>query len=140
MVGRILALDVGERRIGVAVSDLTATVARPLHTIERASRVEDFATINAVVDEQEARLVVVGLPLTLRGEIGPQAQWIERYAEALAETLSVPIEMWDERYSTLDAEEILQRGGRKRRRGQDDIDAIAAAVILQGYLDSQTEI
>ena len=134
---RILALDVGERRIGVAVSDPMGIVARPGATIERASREEDFAAINALVDEHQAELVVVGLPLTLRGEIGPQAQTIQRYAEALEETLAVPMTMWDERYTTASAEEVLRRRGDVgRRKGKKGIDAVAAAFILQAYLDS----
>ena len=134
---RILALDIGERRIGVAVSDPLGVVARPVATIERASREEDFAAINALVDEHQAELVVVGLPLTLRGEIGPQAQTIQRYAEALEETLAVPMTMWDERYTTASAEEVLRRRGDVgRRKGKKGIDAVAAAFILQAYLDS----
>jgi putative Holliday junction resolvase len=133
---RILALDVGERRIGVAVSDPMGIVARPVATIERASREEDFAAINDLVDEHQAELVVVGLPLTLRGEVGPQAKTIQRYAEALEETLSVPMKMWDERYTTASAEEVLRRrNDAGRRKGKRGIDAVAAAFILQAYLD-----
>jgi putative Holliday junction resolvase len=134
---RILALDVGERRIGVAVSDPMGIVARPVATVERASREEDFAAINALVDKHQAELVVVGLPLTLRGEVGPQAQTIKRYAEALEQELAVPMKLWDERYTTASAEDVLRR--RKdagRRGGKRGIDAVAAAFILQTYLDS----
>jgi len=137
---RVLALDVGERRIGVAISDPTGTVARPLCTLRRSSRAEDFAAIQRLIDEHAVDKVVIGLPLTLRGEEGPQARRIERYAEALMEALSVPVEMWDERYTTAVAEEILRRADRrkrKRRRESPDVDAVAAAVILQGFLDSQ---
>jgi len=135
---RVLALDVGERRIGVAVSDPSGTVARPMGVVERSSREDDFAAIGALVAEHGADLVVVGWPLTLRGEAGPQAQQAERYARALAESLPVPVRMWDERYSTVTAEEVLRqtrrRGGR-RERGE--VDAVAAAVILQWFLDSR---
>ncbi|MGD1995162.1 MAG: Holliday junction resolvase RuvX [Anaerolineae bacterium] len=137
---RVLALDVGERRIGVALSDPSGTVARPLCTVERGSRAEDFAAIAELVAEQEVELVVVGWPLTLRGESGPQAQRVEEYARALDEALPVPLRMWDERYSTLSAEEIMRRfreGGRRRSRGGPGVDAVAAAVILQAFLDSQ---
>jgi putative Holliday junction resolvase len=134
---RVLALDIGEQRTGVAVSDPTGTVARPLSTLERASRAEDFAAIGALVAEHEVELVIVGQPLTLRGEVGPQAQLIARYAEALAETLPVPVQLWDERYSTASAEEILQRRrGKRRGREKTGVDAVAAAVILQAFLDS----
>lgn len=134
---RILALDLGERRIGVAVSDPGGTIARPVGVIRRRSRAEDFAAIAALVAEHGAERVVVGRPLTLRGEIGPQARWVEDYAQALAEALPVPVELWDERYTTAVAEEILEtvRPPTRRRRG--DVDAIAAAVILQDFLGAQ---
>lgn len=137
---RILALDVGERRIGVAVSDPTGTLARPLQTLARGSREEDFIAITALVAEEHAELVVVGRPLGLDGSEGPQARRIARYAEALAAHLSVPLVLWDERYTTAEAEEILRRRRtekrRRRARAAGDLDAIAAAVILQSYLDS----
>ncbi len=133
---RVLALDVGERRIGVAVSDPSGLIARPLTVIEHRARAVDFAAIAALVAEHEAEQVVVGRPLTLRGEVGPQAQWIEQYALKLAAVLSVPVRLWDERYSTAEAEDVLRRG-RHRGRDRERVDAVAAAVILQSFLDSQ---
>jgi putative Holliday junction resolvase len=137
---RILALDVGERRVGMAISDLTGALARPLQALMRRSREEDFAAIATVVAEHDVGLIVVGQPLSLDGGIGPQARQIARYAEALAEHLSVQIVMWDERFTTMEAEEILRqrRSEKKRRqaRSSGELDAIAAAVILQSYLDS----
>jgi len=138
---RILALDVGERRVGVAVSDLTGTIARPLYAIRRASRAEDFAAIAGLVDEYHAEAVVVGQPLSLDGRAGPQARRVARYADALAKSLTVPVIPSDERFSTARADEILRetRGERAKRRARanGEIDAIAAAVILQRYLDSE---
>lgn len=131
---RVLALDVGERRIGVAVSDLTGTLATPHTVIHRRSKAEDFAAVARLVNELDVTLVVVGLPLTLDGEMGPQARRVTRYARALAETLDVPLEYHDERYSTVTADELLTEGGRKRRV---PIDAAAAAVFLQDYLEGQ---
>lgn len=137
---RLLALDVGERRIGVALSDSSGTLARPLLTLERASQTEDFAAIGALVSEHDVKTVVVGHPVTLRGEEGPQAQWVAGFADGLAEALPVPVEFWDERWTTVEAEEIMRetrkRKGR-RSRGKPDVDAVAAAVILQSYLDCQ---
>lgn len=133
---RLLALDVGERRIGVAVSDPTGIVARPLTTIVRASRKKDFKNIARLVEENQVGKVVVGLPLSLDGTEGPQAQQIRRYGERLAQTLSVPILFWDERYSTVTAKELLKDRG-KRRSAREDIDAVAAAVFLQSFLDAQ---
>lgn len=138
---RILALDLGERRIGVAVSDPTGTVARPVGVVERRSRAEDFAAIARLVAEHGAERVVVGRPLTLRGEVGPQARWVEAYVQALAEALPVPVELWDERYTTVAAQEILEttrRPGKRRCRG--DVDAVAAAVLLQGFLEARSTV
>ena len=132
--GRVMALDVGERRIGVAASDPTGTLATPHSVIHRRSKAEDFATVARLVAELDVVRVVVGLPLSLNGEVGPQARRVTRYAEALAETLNVPLEFHDERYSTVTADTMLIEGGRKRRT---PIDAAAAAVILQDYLESQ---
>jgi len=137
---RVLALDVGERRVGVAISDSTGTVARPLQTLVRGSREEDFAAIAVIVAEHDIGLVVVGQPLSLDGTEGPQARRVARYAEALTATLPVPVVAWDERFTTVTAEEILrQRRRQKKRRARTrgEVDAIAAAVILQSYLDSQ---
>jgi putative Holliday junction resolvase len=140
---RLMALDVGERRIGAAVSDLTGTIARPLHALERGSREEDFSAIAALIDEYDARALVVGLPLSLNGSLGPQARRVSRYAEALAEHLDVPVIPWDERFSTARADEILRetRGekAKRRARANGEIDAVAAAVILQSYLDSDQQ-
>ncbi len=132
--GRVMALDVGERRVGVAVSDPTGTLATPHTVVQRRSKAEDFAAVAELVAELDIELVVVGLPLTLDGEMGPQARRVTRYAQALAETLDVPVEFYDERYSTVTADELLIKSGRKRRV---PIDAAAAAVILQDYLESQ---
>jgi putative Holliday junction resolvase len=135
---RILALDIGEKRIGVALSDPLRMMARPMLVIMRTSRREDFASIGRLVAENQVSLVVCGYPLSLDGSEGPQGRRIRRYAERLAETLDVPIELWDESYSTVEAEELMQVSRKKmtpqqRRRW---VDAVAAAVILQSYLDS----
>jgi putative Holliday junction resolvase len=137
-MGRLLALDVGERRIGVAVSDPTGTLARPLTIITRASRQADFQAIAQLVEDTAAERIIVGLPLSLDGTEGPQARTVRRYAERLAQTVSVEIEFWDESYSSALASEILRDKGKRRRRRpvREAIDAAAAAVILQSYLDA----
>lgn len=138
---RILGLDVGERRVGIAVSDPTGTVVRPLQTLVRGSREEDFAVVAALVAEHDVGLVVVGQPLSLNGTEGPQARRVARYMEALATRLPVPVVPWDERFTTVAAHEILRQSRRKKKRQRaragGEIDAIAAAVILQSYMDSQ---
>ncbi|OQY24917.1 MAG: Holliday junction resolvase RuvX [Chloroflexi bacterium] len=133
---RVLALDPGERRVGIAISDPTGAVARPLQTLARKSKEEDFAAIAALVAEHDVELVVIGRPLSLDGTEGPQARRAARYGLALAEHLPVPVVSWDERFTTAEAEEIICQN-RGKKRGKDELDAIAAAVILQRYLDTK---
>lgn len=136
---RTLALDVGEKRVGIAISDPTGIIARPLQTLVRGSREEDLSAVIALVAEHDVGLVVVGRPLSLDGTEGPQARRVARYAEALAATLPVPVVAWDERFTTVAAEEILRRARKKKQRVhiRDEVDAVAAAVILQSYLDEE---
>ena len=138
---RILALDVGERHTGVAISDPTLTIARPVETIHHQSKEELCSAVAALVEEHDAASVVVGRPLSLDGSVGPQARLVDGYAEALAQQLDVPVTLWDERFSTATADEILRETrrekARRRARSNGEIDAIAAAVILQSYLDSE---
>lgn len=133
---RLMALDVGERRIGIALSE-SGIFATPHSVLLRKSKQEDFARLGRLVAELKIELVIVGLPYSLSGpeEIGPQARRVMRYAEALAATLPVPIKYFDERYSTVDAAAYLSSRGQKKIA----IDAAAAAVILQNYLDSIKE-
>lgn len=131
----IIALDIGERRIGVAVSDPSGTLATPYGIIKRRSRPEDFAAIGELVHKLGAQRVIVGLPISLNGKVGSQARRVIRYARALSQVLTIPIEMVDERYSTSIAQELLTDAGHRNRT---HVDAAAAAVILQEYLDHQT--
>lgn len=131
--GRLLGLDYGLKVIGVAVSDPTGTITRPLDLIYRGSKKEDFALINAIIAEQNAVGIVVGLPVS-PPEITTytQADRVRLWASRLAAAVSVPVYLWNERYSSQDAEEILAEIGQDR---PERIDAIAAAVILQSFLD-----
>jgi putative Holliday junction resolvase len=134
-MGRWLGLDIGEKRIGVAISDETKTLARPLLTLKRASKKEDFARLDALCAEHQIDRLIAGLPKTLRNEEGPQARRIRRYAEELTAALQLPIEFWDERFSSVEAEERLAAASPKPRR-KGDIDSAAAAIILQEYLNA----
>ncbi len=134
---RALALDVGDRRIGVALSDPTGLIASPLLTMTRTSERKDHEAIARLVQQHGVDLVVIGLPRTLGGEIGTQAERVLRFGDRLAAVVSVPAVYWDERHSTVDAETIVRDRGRSRRsRRNDHVDDVAAAVILQSYLDS----
>ena len=123
---RVLALDYGAARTGVAVSDATGTLARPVGIVERAGTEAGLDRVVALVVEHEAELVVVGLPLTLRGERGAQARETEAFVEALRARVQVPVETEDERFTTTLAQ---QTGGRAPE------DALAAAHLLQGWLE-----
>ncbi len=132
---RYLALDLGGKRIGVAVGGDDSGLARPLTILKRRSRAEDFSRIAALAAQEGAEALVVGLPLNMDGSRGPQALWAERYAQALAEHLDLPLHLWDERLTSEEAEAILAASGR-RRRGE-PLDDVAAAVILQDFLDAR---
>lgn len=134
---RILALDLGDRRIGVAVSDPTRTIAKPLLVIERKSRNEDFVRLQEIFEEHNVGHLVVGLPITLSGHEGRRAIWTRDYAGALSEFLQIEAELWDESFSTQDAEDSLRQRGISPRSQRSRIDAVAAALILQSYLDSR---
>lgn len=141
---RLMALDVGERRVGVAVSDTTGLLATPLAVVRRKSKAEDFCQIARLVREQGAEELVIGHPLNADGSVGPQARRVERYASALlqalsAEGLNLQMVMWDERMSTQRAQQLMIEAGRKARERRGWIDAAAAAVILQDYLDEQRQ-
>jgi len=140
--GRILALDVGDKRVGVAISDETQTLARSLMVLQRSSKAQDFETLAQLVREYDLVAIVVGLPLLADGAEGQQAHKIRNYALALSEALTAqelttPLVFYDESYSTNTAAELMIAGGRSRRDRQQRIDAVAAAVILQNYLDAK---
>ena len=123
---KVVALDFGAARTGVAVSDATGTLARPVGVVEKAATPAGLDRLVAVVGEHEAELVLVGLPLTLRGERGEQARATEAFVEALRTRLAIPVETYDERFTTTLAQ---QTGGRAPE------DAVAAAHLLQGWLE-----
>jgi len=128
-----LGLDVGDKRIGVAVSDPGQSLARSLQVIERGPKGQDLEAIGQLVLDLDVARIVVGYPRSLDGTIGEQAKRAERYARELERGLGVPVVLWDERLSTAAAERLVRETGKKgRRRG---IDAVAAALILQSYLD-----
>ncbi|MBU0493214.1 MAG: Holliday junction resolvase RuvX [Chloroflexi bacterium] len=132
---RYLALDVGERRMGVALSDETGTIARSLTVIQRASRAEDLARLRDLIAAHGVGALVVGLPLDSDGQEGPQARRIRRYGQRAAVALDLPVVFWDESGSTVYAQEVLIQAGHRRRQRHQRLDAAAAAAILQDYLD-----
>ena len=135
----MLGLDVGHRRIGVAISDPSGALAQPAPPLQGRARGRALALLAARCQEENVREIVVGLPYTLHGEIGPQAQQIVKFVQALQRVVPVPVRTWDERFSTDTAREILRDQGVPPARWRDRIDSIAAAVMLQSYLDSGRE-
>lgn len=133
---RLMALDVGERRIGVAISDETGTIASPLVTVARGRN--DLAEIERLADTWQIARLVVGMPTGLSGREGPQAASVRAFAATLAELLGPEpvVDFADERLTTVIAERSMQETGVRRERRRERIDAVAASVILQGYLDS----
>lgn len=127
----------GNRRIGVALSDEEGLVAFPLEVINRTSRAEDIRRIAALVKRHGVKRVVVGMPITLAGEIGPQAQKVRVFLERLQADLPVPVVPWDERLTTAEVEKLLVSADLSRRRRHRVIDKLAAAVILDSYLRFQ---
>ena len=133
---RVVGLDLGKRRVGVAVSDSGGVMAVPSTTVERTGdERRDRARLADVVRELEPERVVVGLPRSLDGSEGPAAVWARAEAEALAELLDVPVELYDERLTTVSAQRSLVAAGVKGRDRRKVVDQVAAAVLLQAWLD-----
>ncbi|NTU80869.1 MAG: Holliday junction resolvase RuvX [Chloroflexales bacterium] len=130
---RYLGLDVGERRIGVALSDASGLLATPLTTI--GARDRPFERIGRLAREHGVIELVVGLPLTLRGEVGPQAEVVQKFAVALEAELGLPVHLFDERLTTAAADQMLRDMGVKPEKRKLQIDQVAASIILQDYLD-----
>lgn len=136
MSGRILALDVGDRRIGIALSDETQWIATPHSVYTRVGYGPDVKHIQRVYTENAAVLVVCGLPRNMDGSIGFQAEKVAAFAEKLKEA-GLPVVFQDERLSTVSAHQALIEGGMRRDSRKETVDKVAAAVILQSFLDSR---
>jgi putative Holliday junction resolvase len=132
---RVIGIDFGERRIGVAAGDDRMGLAVPVDTVD--SRGDSVADIVAIAEAQMAEVLVIGLPLSLTGAEGPQAQRVREVAEALAERLTIPVAMHDERLTTTQAARLPAGGSRKGKSGAASRDAVAASIMLQSYFDSK---
>ncbi len=136
--GRVLGLDLGDARIGVAISDPDRRVAVPTGTIHVGQPPGELKAIAALVVEQGATLIVVGHPRSLDGSSGPRAQQTEAFVDALRSAVSVPVELQDERLTTVQAERGLREAGVKGREQRNAVDAAAASLILQAWLDARS--
>lgn len=157
-MARLMALDVGKVRIGVAICDSRGVLASPYTTLHISRNEEQtWKAIQQIIDETETEELIVGLPISLDGQLHAQGQQVQSFAQRLQEHISVPLTLWDERFSTVEAQRLLtqreldegekrqKRGGRqrtqsKRRRRGHEIDALAATIILEDYLSQHPHL
>jgi len=133
----IAALDLGKRRIGIAIADDAGLAVHPIGALERRSVVRDLESIRARLVEFEVLQVVVGLPLNMDGSTGPAARAATAFAERLRETSGLPVDLFDERLTSFEAEERLRELSGRRARNKGTIDAVAAGVILESWLNER---
>ncbi len=135
---RILALDHGTRRIGVAVSDETKTIAQPLEYILAEPFMDFLVRLKQLIHEKEVDLILIGLPRNMDGSYGPAAQKVETFIAALKMAITVPIKTWDERLTSAQANRVLIQAKVRRDKRKEKVDKMAAAILLQSYLDGKT--
>jgi putative Holliday junction resolvase len=133
---RILALDHGTVRIGVAVSDELKIIATPLEYIPAEPFADFLARLKDVLREKEVDLILLGMPRNMDGSYGPAALKVQEFAAALKNAVTVPIKLWDERLTSVQANKLLIAGGVRRDKRKEKVDKMAAAILLQSYLDS----
>ena len=136
---RILALDHGTRRIGVAVSDETKTIAQPLECIPAEPFADFLARLRKLLAEKEIDLVLVGLPRNMDGSYGPAALKVQAFVAALNDAITVPIKTWDERLTSAQANRVLIQAKVRRDKRKEKVDKMAAAILLQSYLDGTSD-
>lgn len=130
---RIMALDVGDKRVGIALSDPLNLTAQPFKVIERGNK--ELQEIKKIIDEKEVSKIVLGLPLNSKGGETEQSKKIRKFAEKLKNKISVPIEFYDERFTTIEAEKVLISADIRRNKRKNVIDMLSSVLILQGYLE-----
>jgi putative Holliday junction resolvase len=133
---RILALDLGKRRIGLAISDELGVTAQGLPTLERTNIREDLARLGKLIDENAVSLILMGNPLHMSGREGRQAEYARDFSERLTEATRVPLIMWDERLTTVEANRVLRESGISIKKRAKAVDRLAAVILLESYLDS----
>ncbi len=131
---RVLGLDLGERRIGLSISDPEATVATPAGVLERTGLEHDLSALGALIREREVERVVVGLPIHMDGRRGPEAEAAGRFAAALSEAAGVKVDLLDERWTSVEAERALREAGVRGSKRRESIDSVAATILLRTYL------
>ena len=137
-IGRVLALDVGKRRIGLAISDGLGLTAQGLPTLERTTIREDLARLSQLTADRSVSLFLIGDPLHMSGDQSRQAQYIRDFAGRLSELTGVPVKFWDERLTTVQAQRVLRESGISIEKRARAVDKLAAMILLESYLDSRT--
>ena len=138
-MSKILGLDVGDSKIGVAMSDTLGWVAQGVTTFQRKNMQQDLSYLRKLIHENDIKEVVVGLPVKKNGQADAQTRKILRFANILRKTFHIPVKTWDERFTTIQASKILERGHVGKKKKAAVIDKVAAVIILQGYLDNQND-
>lgn len=133
--GRVLALDLGKRRIGLAVSDELGLTAQGLPTLQRTNKARDLEALNQLIRDRSVALVVVGQPLHMSGTEGRQANYAAQFARTLGALTRVEVRLWDERLTTVEAGRVLRQSGVSRQKQKAAVDRLSAVLILQSYLD-----
>jgi putative pre-16S rRNA nuclease len=134
--GRVLALDLGTRRIGVALSDELRLTAQGLDTLERTNLREDLARLTRLARERGVALILIGNPLHMNGSEGRQSTWVRKFAERLEKRSGLAVRLWDERLTSVEAARVLEESGISREKSRRAVDRLAAVILLESYLAS----
>lgn len=135
-LSRILALDVGKKRIGLAVSDPLGITAQGLPNLNRTRKRDDLDALDRLIREREIGLILVGNPINMRGSEGRQSAWVREFAEALERRTGLPVRLWDERLTSVEAGRVLRESGIGIEKRAAAVDKLSAVILLQSYLDS----
>jgi putative holliday junction resolvase len=133
---RILALDLGKKRIGLAISDPLGITAQGLPNLNRTNKRSDLAALDALVREREVGLILMGNPINMRGAEGRQSVWVREFAAALESWTKLPVKLWDERLTSVEAGRVLRSSGISIEKRAAAVDRLSAVILLQSYLDS----
>jgi putative Holliday junction resolvase len=135
-IGRVLALDLGKRRIGLAISDELGITAQGLATLERRNKRVDLAVLASLIRERGVTQLLMGNPLHMSGRAGRQSEWVQEFAGALEKHTGIPVRLWDERLTTVEASRVLRQSGISIEKRAAAVDRLSAVILLQSYLDS----
>jgi putative Holliday junction resolvase len=135
--GRVLALDLGKQRIGLALSDASQVIAQGLETLERTNIRQDLARLSQLASDNRVSLIVIGNPLHMSGREGFQAERAREFGARLQDASGIPVEFWDERLTTVEAERVLRQSGISIQKRAKAVDRLAAVILLESYLDSR---